>query len=129
MSTAIISILLKLSPHQHGLVSPKYQSLIGMNLFNELNFVFRGGGLSGMGAPYIRYEPVCRVTGDIAPFCGDCSVDHLDLGELCSHWLQTPSAPDWNPDTDLAPNPTPDGKINFLDFAILAAHWLEEVIP
>jgi predicted aspartyl protease len=103
--------------------------IIGMNLFNELNFVFRGGGLFGMGAPLIRYEPVCRVTGDIAPFCGDCTVDNLDLGELCAHWLDTPSEPDWNPDADLAPIPAPDEHINIRDYAVLALHWLETVSP
>lgn len=99
--------------------------IIGMNLFNDLNFVFRGGGLFGMGAPYIRYEPVCRVTADIAPFCGDCSVDYLDLGELASHWLETSASPNWNPDADLAMESTPDEKVDFLDYAVLAEHWLE----
>jgi len=103
--------------------------IIGMNLFNDLNFVFRGGGLFGMGAPYIRYEPVCRVTADIAPFCGDCSVDYLDLGELVSHWLETSTSPNWNPDADLAPESAPDEKVDFLDYAVLAEHWLEATTP
>jgi len=103
--------------------------IIGMNLFNELNFVFSGGGLFGMGAPYIRYDPVCRITGDIAPFCGDCTVDHLDLGKLCAHWLETSASPNWNPDADLAPESDPDESINFLDYAVLANHWLEVAAP
>jgi len=101
--------------------------IIGMNLFVDLNFVFKGGGLAGQGHyPKIEFEPVCDVPGDIAPVCGDCKVDYLDLGELCEHWLQTSAAPGWNSAADLAPPASPDEKIDLLDYAALAEHWLEQ---
>jgi hypothetical protein len=103
--------------------------IIGMNLFVDLNFVFHGGGLPGQPAPFVRFEPVCRITGDIIPKCGNCIVDYLDLAELVSHWLETSISPDWNPECDLAPPSSPDGTVNFLDFAVLAEHWLEGVGP
>jgi len=99
--------------------------IIGMNLFIDLNFVFKGGGLPGQTAPYIRFDPVCRITADIAPGCGDCTVDFLDLDELANHWLETSPSPNWNPHADLGPQPTPDEKVDFLDYAVLAEHWLE----
>jgi hypothetical protein len=109
------------------------QGIIGMNLFVDLNFIVRGGGLAGQIAqgysPKLEFEPVCRVTGDIAPAWGDCSVDDLDLGELAAHWLQTSSDPNWNGDADLAPIPIGDGNINFLDYCVIGDHWLEVAVP
>jgi hypothetical protein len=102
--------------------------IIGMNLFVDLNFVIKGGGLMYQGySPTLEFEPACHIAGDIAPKCGNCIVDFLDLKELVSHWLQTSASPDWNPQCDMAPPSSPDNKVNFLDFAILANHWLEGV--
>ncbi len=103
--------------------------IIGMNLFVDLNFVFHGGGLPGQPAPFVRFDPVCRIAGDITPECGDCIVDFLDLAELVSHWLETSISPSWNPECDMAPQPIPDEKVDFLDFAVLAEHWLEGTTP
>ncbi|MFZ0034331.1 MAG: retropepsin-like aspartic protease, partial [Sedimentisphaerales bacterium] len=104
--------------------------IIGMNLFVDLNFVVKGGGLEEQGySPTLEFEPACRIAGDIAPKCGDCMVDYLDLAELTDHWLEDSSSPNWNPDCDLAPPSNPDGIVNLLDFAVLAEHWLEEVAP
>ncbi|MDD5064920.1 MAG: aspartyl protease family protein [Phycisphaerae bacterium] len=100
--------------------------IIGMNLFVELNFVLRGGGLLGLDDPSIEFA-LMPLIADIAPPGGDHKVDFLDLAELASHWLQTPSSPDWNSQCDLAPTSSPDGIVNFLDFAVLANHWLESV--
>jgi predicted aspartyl protease len=102
--------------------------IIGMNLFVELNFVLRGGGLFGQDDPSIEFEPIPLIA-DIAPQGGDGRVDYLDLAELVSHWLETSISPDWNPECDLAPPSSPDGIVNFLDFAVLAEHWLEGVEP
>jgi predicted aspartyl protease len=102
--------------------------IIGMNLFAELNFVLRGGGLFGQDDPSIEFEPLPPVA-DIAPQGGDGKVDFLDLAELVSHWLETSTSPNWNPECDLAPASSPDGVVNFLDFAVLANHWLEGVEP
>jgi predicted aspartyl protease len=104
--------------------------IIGMNLFVDLNFVIKGGGLMGQGySPTLEFEPACRITGDIVPKCGNCIVDYLDLAELVSHWLETSISPDWNPECDMAPPSSPDGMVNFLDFAVLAEHWLEGIEP
>jgi predicted aspartyl protease len=54
--------------------------IIGMNLFVDLNFVFKGGGFQYN--PQLEFEPTCNVTADIAPACGDCKVDYLDLEEF-----------------------------------------------
>ncbi len=98
--------------------------IIGMNLFVDLNFVLRGGGLFGQDDPSIEFGPMPLIA-DIAPPGGDYKVDFLDLAELVSHWLQTSDSPDWNPQCDLAPASGPDGIVNFRDFAVLAEHWLE----
>jgi beta propeller repeat protein len=44
--------------------------------------------------------------------------DFDDLALLCDHWLQ------YEPSLDIAPEPSGDGVINFLDFAFLADCWL-----
>jgi predicted aspartyl protease len=110
-----------------------FDGIIGMNLFVDLNFVFHGGGLTllGQDPPFIRFDPIppCQITGDIVPEGGDCKVDYLDLAEFVNHWLETSTSPNWNPECDMAPQPTPDEKADFLDFAILAEHWLEDTAP
>ena len=60
------------------------------------------------------------IPGDID---GDNDVDANDLGHLVNRWLQPPGVPS----ADIAPQ-TPDGIINFRDFALLAEHWLEGVV-
>ena len=101
--------------------------IIGTNLLVDFNFTFHGGGLPGTGAPYLRYEPVCDLPGDIAGDCYECQVDYLDLADFVEAWLGSSSGPseNWNFQADLAPQSEPDGEINFLDFAVLAQHWLE----
>jgi hypothetical protein len=51
------------------------------------------------------------------------TVDFKDLGILIGQWLQSPGIPS----ADIAPSPNGDGIVNFLDFAVLAQHWLEGV--
>ncbi len=104
--------------------------IIGMNLFVDLNFVIKGGGMMGQGYyPKLEFEPVCHLTADIAPKCGDCIVDYLDLAEIAEHWLEDSNSPNWYPECDMAPPSSPDSEIDFLDFAVLAEHWLEEIEP
>jgi hypothetical protein len=105
--------------------------IIGMNLFVDLNFVFHGGGMTlyGGSPPYIEFEPICRIIGDIAPEGGDCAVDFLDLAALADAWLTSLETPNWNPKADLAPQPNGDSLINLLDFAALAEHWLQTTAP
>lgn len=116
-------VLLDVASPEGGTVD----GIIGMNLFVELNFVLRGGGLFGQDDPSIEFEPIPYLIADIAPENGDGRVDFLDLAELVSHWLETTASPNWNPQCDIAPTPGPDGMVNFLDFAVLAEYWLEGV--
>jgi hypothetical protein len=60
----------------------------------------------------------CATPGDFEP---DCDVDWADLAVLAGQWLQIPGTPS----ADIAPLPNGDGKVNFLDFAEFAIHWLE----
>jgi predicted aspartyl protease len=123
--TNIPVILLDVASPEGGTVD----GVIGMNLFVELNFILRGGGLFGQDDPSIEFEPIPYLIADIAPQGGDGKVDFLDLAELVSHWLETSISPNWNPQCDMAPQPIPDEKVDFLDFAMLAEHWFEGVEP
>jgi len=104
--------------------------IIGMNLFVDLNFVIKGGGMGGQGySPTLEFEPVSRIPGDIAGNCYQCKVDYHDLAAFTDAWLATydPRTTNWNLNADMAPQPTPDKEIDFLDFAILANNWLETI--
>jgi len=59
----------------------------------------------------------------LGDFAGGCNVDFADLEVLAEQWLQPPGTPS----ADIAPQPNGDGIVNFLDFAILASHWLEGI--
>jgi len=105
--------------------------IIGMNLFVDLNFVFKGGGMMGQGyTPRLEFEYACKIPGDIAGDCYQCLVDYTDLAAFADAWLATmePRTDNWDFNADLAPTQSPDGKINFGDFAILAQHWLESAL-
>lgn len=104
--------------------------IIGTNLFVDLNFVFKGGGMMGQGyIPRLEFEYACEIPGDIAGDCYQCLVDYTDLAAFADAWLATfdPRSDNWNLNADLAPPQNPDGIINFLDFAIPAGHWLESI--
>jgi subtilisin family serine protease len=62
----------------------------------------------------------CSIPGDFEP---DCDVDWIDLMMIAEQWLQSPAVPS----ADIAPPPSGDGIVNFLDFAELAKHWLQGV--
>ncbi|KKL72840.1 hypothetical protein LCGC14_2080900, partial [marine sediment metagenome] len=55
----------------------------------------------------------------LGDFTGDGDVGPEDLAVLAENWLQD------NPAIDIAPYLDPDGVINFKEFWVLAAHWLE----
>jgi len=95
--------------------------IIGMNLFADLNFVLRGGGLFLQDDPMVEYEPIATnpLIGDIAPPGGDGVVDYLDLAAISQAWLTTPQSPNWNAQADSAV----DDIIDFRDYAILAQNW------
>jgi len=98
--------------------------VIGMNLFVNYNFVFRGGGLFLQDDPTVEFELI-GIVGDIAPEDGDRMVNLLDLAEFADHWLELSTSPNWNPQCDMFPQSAPDGRIDFFDFAVLAQHWAE----
>jgi predicted aspartyl protease len=112
--TNVPAVLLDVPSPEGGTVD----GIIGMNLFVDLNFVLRGGGLFLQDDPAIDYQPI-PPAGDIAPEGGDGSVNILDLDALANAWLATPLSPNWNPQADLVS----DAIINFRDFAILAQNW------
>jgi predicted aspartyl protease len=103
--------------------------IIGMNLFVDLNFVIKGGGLAGQDGATLEFEFACQIPGDIAGECYQCKVDVEDLAALSDGWLGSdkPRTDNWNPNADLAPQGVSDGKTGFLDFAVLVQHWLESV--
>jgi hypothetical protein len=62
-----------------------------------------------------------KITLEAGDFDGNGKVDSQDLAILADQWLEPPG----NPSADIAPLPTGDGIVNFLDFALFAQHWLE----
>ncbi len=113
--TNIPVILLDIPSPEGGTVD----GIIGMNLFSDLNFVLRGGGLFLQDDPSIDYEPIDRLRGDIAPPPGDGVVDILDLAALADAWLANPSSQNWNSRADIIS----DAIINFYDFAAMVQNW------
>jgi len=104
------------------------EGIIGMNLFVELNFVLRGGGMFLQERPWVKFGPIpYHIIADITPRGGDGVVDFLDLAVFVKAWLATrqPRSPNWNPKCDMAPTLNPDGRVDLLDFAVLAEHWRE----
>jgi predicted aspartyl protease len=99
--------------------------VIGMNLFVDLNFVLRGGGLFLQDDPAVEYEPINRLIGDIAPTGGDGKVDYLDIAAMADAWLANPLSLNWNARADLFG----DAIINFRDLAILSQNWLQTGNP
>ena len=98
--------------------------IIGMNLFTDLNFVLRGGGLFGQADATVEFELINW--GDIAPAGGDGAVNILDLAALANAWLSTPASGNWNPRFDIGPAYHPDGIVNFLDFTRWSTFWLKD---
>ncbi len=110
--TNVPVVLLDVSSPEGGTLD----GIIGMNLFTDLNFTLRGGGMFLQDDPAIDYETISRVTGDIN---GDGIVDWLDVAALAEAWLATQSSSNWNAKADLVS----DGIINFSDFAVLVQNW------
>ena len=114
--TNIPVVLLDVSSPEGGTLD----GIIGMNLFTDLNFTLRGGGMFLQDDPAIYYETISQVTGDIN---GDGVVDWLDVAALADAWLATTASPNWNANADLVG----DGIINFLDFAVLCKTGLNKI--
>ena len=74
---------------------------------------------TGMESYWSNIESSIQVIpGD---FKADCVLDWRDFAVLAGQWRQSPS----NPSADIAPLPEGDGKVDFLDLAEFAVHWLE----
>jgi hypothetical protein len=116
--TNIPVVLLDVSSPEGGTLD----GIIGMNLFTDLNFTLRGGGMFLQDDPAIEYEPISWLAGDIT---GDGVVDWFDVTALADAWLATTGAPNWNSRANMAT----DAIINFRDFAVLAQNWLQESTP
>lgn len=56
-------------------------------------------------------------------FDSDGDVDLNDLDILVAAWLSDSAAGNWNPNCDVAPQPSADGHINFLDYAVFAEEY------
>ncbi|MBW8041578.1 MAG: hypothetical protein FVQ85_16505 [Planctomycetes bacterium] len=100
--------------------------IIGMNLFNEYNFVLNGGGMNLQTPPYIEFEPIpYHIPADIAPLGGDGKVNSLDLADFAKAYLATPTSLNWNSKADMVS----DAIIDCYDFTILGEYWGQELAP
>jgi len=94
--------------------------IIGMNLFTDVNFVLRGGGMFGQDDPVIEYGlRAYRIPADISPQGGDGIVDELDLAAFTNAWLSNPLSAGWNSNCDLIS----DAIIDLEDLAVFAQYW------
>lgn len=119
-------VLLDVSSPEGGTLN----GIIGMNLFVDFNLVLRGGGLFGQDPPSLQYEAIStRLIADIAPKGGDGVVNLRDFSAFAQAWLTTTGSLNWNPEADIAPQPTSDGVVNFLDLAVFARYWLNTSQP
>jgi hypothetical protein len=117
--TNVPMVLLDIASPEGGTLD----GIIGMNLFVDFNFVLRGGGLFLQDDPAIEFQHIDRGIADFAPGFGDGKVDVLDLRIFAMAWQSIEGGANWNPKCDMAPQPTPDGKIDGLDFGVLFQHW------
>ncbi|MHC4641483.1 MAG: aspartyl protease family protein [Planctomycetota bacterium] len=98
--------------------------IIGMNLFDEYNFVINGGGM--LSPPYIEFEQIpYHIPADIAPPGGDDKVDSLDLADFTKAYLATSTSTNWNSKADMVS----DAEINLYDFAAFAEYWGQQLAP
>jgi hypothetical protein len=79
-----------------------------------------GGGSGQVWFDNIRLEKHCGLTAD---FTGDCEVNMDDLRVLSEVWLRCGICGN---KADIYPKDSPDGIVDFRDFALLAQQWLEE---
>ena len=120
--TNVPVILLDISSPSGGTLD----GIIGMNLFTQYNMVVRGGGMFLEDDPMLELEPIGEGPNiaDVAPAGGDGVVDGGDLALFGQEWLSVTGSV-----CDIAPLELTDGKVNLLDFAVLAMNWLDGVQP
>ena len=78
-----------------------------------------GGGVESAWSN-VESSRQCGTPGDFEP---DCDVDWDDLAVFMGQWLQAPGTPS----ADIAPPPAGDGIVDFYDYSLFAAGWLEGV--
>jgi hypothetical protein len=68
------------------------------------------------------YPPRCMLdrVKSIGDFTGDCFADYADLDKLAKQWLASGS--------NLEADANSDNNVNFMDYAVLADVWLQEVL-
>jgi len=114
--TNVPVIMLDIASPEGGILD----GILGTNLFADMNYYIRGGGLTGQEQPYIKFDFLPPgLTGDIAPVPIDGVVDILDLAALADAWLANPLSSNWNSRADIVG----DAIIDFLDFAAMAQNW------
>jgi len=97
--------------------------IIGMNLFNQYNFMLRGGGFMLEDDPRLEFQRIQAIPADIAPDPHDGMVNMIDLSAMSSAWQTTDSA------ADIAPLGSPDGTVDLQDLIVLANYWLMTLNP
>lgn len=127
--TNVPVILLDIASPEGGTLD----GIIGMNLFNEYNMVFRGGGMFLQDDPVLELElitaPSATLAGDIAPEPLDGIVDIKDLSKMADCWLASFGDGNFDAKCDIAPSSITDGKVDFQDFAVIAQNWLRTITP
>jgi len=100
--------------------------IIGMNLFTELNFVLKGGGLFLQGDPYLTFETANLDPPEFASadFNQDSSVNFKDFSLFAPAWQSQLGEPSYNSQFDIS-NPA-DETINLQDLKIIAEKWLNK---
>jgi len=102
------------------------QGIIGMNLFTQFDMLIKGGGLVSASKPFLNLKPIAPpIVGDFAPNGGDGKVDSTDLMFISETWLSSAGDGNYQVACNLSTVGTSATKINMLDWAIFADHWLE----
>ncbi len=79
-----------------------------------------GAGSLTLSVTELSTDIAVKVTGVHGDLDNDMDVDYDDLSTLVDDWLGTGAG-----GADIAPANSPDGVVNFVDFAKLAQNWLE----
>ncbi|HPS54535.1 MAG TPA: aspartyl protease family protein [Sedimentisphaerales bacterium] len=113
--TNVPVILLDVSSPEGGTLD----GIIGMNLFTQLDFVLKGGGMFLQDDPSLIFQIIQSAKAD---FNKDGSIDFYDFSLLASVRQRQSEQPDWDSLFDIS-NPS-DSVIDLGDLVIFAENWL-----
>lgn len=113
--TNVPVILLDIASPEGGTLD----GIIGMNLFTQLDFVLKGGGMTQQDDPSLTFQLIQFSTSD---FNQDGHINFYDFSLFASAWQTQTSQPAYNSIFDIS-NP-PDGTINLADLVVFAKNWL-----